>query len=220
MNASTSSRFASFELLRIVIPGIYFTFLVFVLIIAFELPYFLFESPFISSVFFVVTSLLAGLSFYAKETPKKRKAFQANQPSLFILDRSREISSATPLTEDEARRLYFYILNHHMPLTVHDKVFFFGMIYHIMINIRRTSFWFGILGFIGLVVQIVLTHYMTPVSIVAVLLIWLVYFLNVRYNKADRKMQENYLDQIFWLEMNKDIVERMILQRTKSSGAR
>ncbi len=189
MNASTSSRFASFELLRIVIPGMYFTFLTFALIIAFELPYFLFESPFISSVFFIVTSLLAGLSFYAKETPKKRKAFQANQPSLFILNQSREISSATPLTEDEARRLYFYILNHHMPLTVHDKVFFFGMIYHIMINIRRTSFWFGILGFVGLVIQIVVTQYMTPVSIVAVLLIWLVYFLNVRYNKADRKMQ-------------------------------
>lgn len=220
MNNSTSSRFASFELLRIAIPGMYFTFLVLALIIAFELPYFLFESPFISSVFFIVTSLLAGLSFYAKETPKKRKAFQANQPSLFILNRSREISSATPLTEDEARRLYFYILNHHMPLTVHDKVFFFGMIYHIMINIRRTSFWFGILGFIGLIVQIVMTQYMTPVSIVAVLLIWLVYFLNVRYNKADRKMQENYLDQIFWLEMNKEIVDRMILQRTQPSEGR
>ncbi|MBI2427242.1 MAG: hypothetical protein HYV29_00315 [Ignavibacteriales bacterium] len=217
MNNSTSSRFASFELLRIIIPGIYFTFLVLSLIIAFELPYFLFESPFIISVFFIVTSLLAGLSFYAKETPKKRKAFQANQPSLFILNRSREIASAKPLTDDESRRLYFYILNHHMPLTVHDKVFFFGMIYHIMINIRRTSFWFGILGFIGLIIQIVVTQYMTPVSIAAVLLIWLVYFLNVRYNKADRKMQENYLDQIFWLEMNKDIVDNMILQRTQSS---
>lgn len=219
MNSSTSSRFASFELLRIAVPGMYFTFLIFALIIAFELPYFLFESPFTSFLFFIVTSMLAGLSFYAKETPKKRKAFQSNQPSLFILNRSREISSARPLTEDEARRLYFYILNHHMPLAVHDKVFFFGMIYHIMINIRRTSFWFGILGFVGLIAEIVLTQYMTPVSIISVLLIWLVYFINVRYNKADRKMQENYLDQIFWLEMNKDIVERMILQRTHPAGA-
>jgi hypothetical protein len=37
--------------------------------------------------------------------------------------------------------------------------------------------------------------------------VWLVYLLNVRYNKADRKMQENYQDQIFWLQMNNDVVE-------------
>lgn len=213
---SSSSRFALFEFWRIIVPGIYFTFLVVVLAIAFELPYFLFDSPFVSLTIFFVTSLVAGLTFYAKETPKKRKAFQSNQPSLLILNRSREISSHKPLTEDEARRLYFYILNHHMPLTVHDKIFYFGMIYHIMINIRRTSFWFGVLGFLGLIVEIVMTNYLTPVSIVSVLLIWLVYFLNVRYNKADRKMQENYLDQIFWLEMNKELVDTMIRQRTES----
>lgn len=210
------SRFATYELLRIIVPGVYFTFLVMVLIIAFELPYFLFEPAFILAIAFIVTSLIAGLTLYAKETPKKRKAFQSNQPSLVILNRSREISANKPLTEDEARRLYFYILNHHMPMTVHDKVFYFGMIYHIMINIRRTSFWFGIIGFLGLIIEIVLTNYMTPVSILSVLLIWLVYFLNVRYNKADRKMQENYTDQIFWLEMNKELVDSMIRQRAGS----
>jgi len=217
MNIQSPSRFAAFECIRIIIPGVYFVFIAFALIIAFELPLYLFESASAAALIFFTASLIAGLSFYAKETPKKRKAFLSNQPSMYILNRSREISAAKPLTEDEARRIYFYILNHHMPITVHDKIFFFGMIYHIMISIRRASFWFGLLGFAGLLLQIVLTSYMTPVSIAVVLLIWCIYLFNVRYNKADRKMQENYLDQIFWLEMNKEIVDVLITRRTQHS---
>lgn len=213
MPTESSSRFSTFEIIRIIVPGMYLMFLVMVLIVSFELPFLLFESSGIVFVIFIITSIVAGLSFYSKETPKKRKAFQTNQPSLYILERSRVISSHHPVTEDEARRLYFYILNHEMPAVIHDKIFFFGMIYHIMINIRRTSFWFGIIGFIGIIIQIILTQYMTPISVITVLLIWLVYFFNVRFNKADRKMQENYLDQIFWLEMNSDLVDKMILHR-------
>jgi hypothetical protein len=32
----------------------------------------------------------------------------------------------------------------------------------------------------------------------------------VKYNKADRKMQENYLDQIFWLRMNEDLLKDIL----------
>ena len=42
---------------------------------------------------------------------------------------------------------------------------------------------------------------------------WAVYFLNVRYNKADRKMQENYQDQIFWLQMHDDLVVDLLKKR-------
>jgi hypothetical protein len=210
---SHSTRFATFEFFRIIVPGIYFALLLSILAVVFEFPFFLFDSSGMMFILFSVVTLVSGLTLYAKETPKHRKAFQANQPSSFVLERSRQISSRQPLTPDEARRLYFYILNHHMPVTTHDKVFFFGMVYHIMINIRRTSFWFGMLGFAGLILQIVLTQFMTPASVVAVLVVWLVYFLNVRYNKADRKMQENYLDQIFWLEMNAETVDQLIRRR-------
>lgn len=213
-----SSRFSTFEFFRILVPGAYFVTLAAVLLVAFEIPYFLFDSPGFMLLLFLAASMIAGLSFYSKETSKKRKAFQTNQPSTYILERSRRISAQRPLTADEARQLYFYILNHHLPLTIHDKIFFFGMIYHIMITIRRTSFWFGLAGFGGLVLQIAMTRYMTPASVTAVLIIWLVYFLNVRYNKADRKMQENYLDQIFWLEMNSEIIDRLIRQRIQSDS--
>jgi len=29
----------------------------------------------------------------------------------------------------------------------------------------------------------------------------------VKYNKADRKMQDNYQDQIFWLQMNEELIK-------------
>jgi hypothetical protein len=167
--------------------------------------------------FFFLSSVVAGLSFYSRETPKKRKAFQENQPSMYILNRSRVLGEVRPLTEDESRRLYFYILNHHMPVTFHDKIFFFGMVYHVMINIRRTSFWFGIAGLAGLIIAIALTGHAEGHTAAAVLIIWMVYGLNVRHNKADRKMQENYQDQIFWLELNKETVDALIIQRAHIS---
>ncbi len=211
----SSSRFATFEIVRIVVPGAYCMFLIFAFSIGFGIDVQQFVPWGSGALLFFIGSIVAGLSFYSKETPKKRKAFQANQPSLFILNRSREISSADPLTEEDARRLYFYILNHLMSITVHDKIFFFGMIYHIMINMRRTSFWFGIAGIISLVVQIALYQQTSVSAVSIVVLVWFVYGMNVRYNKADRKMQENYQDQIFWLEMNKEIVDTLIVRRTQ-----
>ncbi len=209
------TRFSTFEIIRILVPGAYFIFLAYALSIGFEITLLPFASWAFGLPLFLLGSLVAGLSFYYKETPKKRKAFQTNQPSIYILERSREISAAAPLTEDDARHLYFYILNHLMPVTVHDKIFFFGMIYHIMINIRRTSFWFGIAGILALIIQIAMLQQtsLSAVSVVAV--IWFVYGMNVRHNKADRKMQENYQDQIFWLEMNKHTVDTLINQRIK-----
>ncbi len=211
----SSSRFASFEFLRIIIPGSYSVLLIVFLYNAFvgsNGHYILLE---FSTPLFILSSIVAGLSFYSKESPKKRKAFQTNQPSNFILVRSRELFPANPLTEDESRRLYFYILNHHIPITMHDKIFFFGMVYHIMINIRRTSFWFGVFGIIGIIIQIAIVQQSNIFTASTVLIIWMIYILNVRYNKADRKMQENYLDQIFWLEMNIEIVDSLIHKHRK-----
>jgi hypothetical protein len=38
----------------------------------------------------------------------------------------------------------------------------------------------------------------------------ILYLIFVKYNKADRKMQENYLDQIFWLRMNEDLLKDIL----------
>ena len=95
-----------------------------------------------------------------------------------------------------------------MPSAFHEKVFFFGTVYHIMIQIRRTSFLFAILSLVCLAALtaagIALLEQQGLISFC--IIIWLIYLLNVKYNKADRKMQENYQDQIFWLQMNGDLI--------------
>jgi len=210
---SAGVRFGTYETLRILVPGFYFIFLSYVYLAVFTLSFYPFDTWEIGIPTFLIGGLLAGLTLYAKESPKKRKAFQTNQPSQYILERSRRVKDAPAMNEDEARQLYFYVLNHYMPTAAHEKIFFFGTIYHIMISIRRTSFGFGIVGLVLLAVDFGLKSHFFIQSVIPVLLVWVIYVVNVRYNKADRKMQENYQDQIFWLSMNTQLVDGLIAQR-------
>lgn len=116
------------------------------------------------------------------------------------------------LSEDEARRLYFYILNNHIPGVFHEKIFFFGTVYNIMIQIRRTSFWFAVVSLVVAAFELAEGRSLRELQalILFTIVVWLIYLLNVRYNKADRKMQENYQDQIYWLQMNNDVVEKVL----------
>jgi hypothetical protein len=121
-----------------------------------------------------------------------------------------------PLDETNARRLYFYILNDLMPAGFQDKIFFFGMIYYVMISIRRASFWFTFIGIILLLVKFSATDHFFIEGIIPVAFVGVIYVLNVRYNKADRKMQENFQDQIFWLTMNQELVDELIIRQQKT----
>jgi hypothetical protein len=210
MNNTQTSSFGLYEATRILVPGFYFASLS-------AMFYYSFVSRYISfplehgywTVLFLFLVLVSGLTMYAKETTKRRRAFVENQPSAFLQDIARHSSATNILNEAEARHLYFYILNHFIPPAFHEKVFFFGTVYHIMIQIRRTSFWFAILSIICLAVQIALGIALVDQQglVFFCLLVCLTYLLNVKYNKADRKMQENYQDQIFWLQMNSGIVK-------------
>jgi 4-hydroxybenzoate polyprenyltransferase len=85
-----------------------------------------------------------------------------------------------------------------------------------MIQIRRTSLWFSVLATLiaaALVMQGVALQALYGLLVFAAI-VWVLYLLNVRYNKADWKMQENYRDQIYWLEMNNDLVETIIRKRS------
>jgi hypothetical protein len=210
MNNIQTSSFGLYEATRILVPGFYFASLS-------AMFFYSFVSRYISfpiehgywTVLFLFLVLISGLTMYAKETTKRRRAFVENQPSAFLQDIVRHYSATNILNEAEARQLYFYILNHFIPPAFHEKVFFFGTVYHIMNQIRRTSFWFAILSIICLAVQIALGIALVDQQglVFFCLLVCLTYFLNVKYNKADRKMQENYQDQIFWLQMNGGIIK-------------
>jgi hypothetical protein len=219
MNNTQTSSFGLYEATRILVPGFYFASLSAMFFNSFVSRYILFPMDHgYWTVLFLFLVLVSGLTMYAKETTKRRRAFVENQPSAFLQDIVRHYSAASILDEAEARQLYFYILNHFIPPAFHEKVFFFGTVYHIMIQIRRTSFWFAILSIICLAVQIALGITLVDQQglVSFCLLVCLIYLLNVKYNKADRKMQENYQDQIFWLQMNGEIIKGLFEKYDRS----
>jgi hypothetical protein len=221
MNSSSSS-FGSYEAMRILVPGYYFATLFMCLTWALA-------GAFGRTVelgglqlllVFIAVGLISGLTLYAKEGTKRRKAFQENQPSLYLKTKARSMADLPVMEEAEARQLYFYILNNHIPSIFHEKIFFFGTIYHIMIQIRRTSLWFAVLATLsalGFAYGSPNGQSVSALSLFATV-VWLIYLLNVRYNKADRKMQENYKDQIYWLEVNNDLVETLLRKLRPSSS--
>lgn len=222
MDQRSSSAFGLFESIRILVPGFYFAALLLFFAWSFLSRFAGFvPQGFSLTLLFIFVTLVAGLTMYAKETAKRRRAFVENQPSNFLKERSKLLKNTEMLDDASARKLYFYILNHHVPASFHDKIFFFGTIYHIMILMRRTTFWFAIASLVGLLIQIAEGRSLSEQSLAVVfaVVVWLIYALNVRYNKADRKMQENYQDQIFWLEMNHELVETTIRQFSRSRSA-
>jgi membrane protein implicated in regulation of membrane protease activity len=214
------SSFGFYETMRIILPGFYFASLLFLywgfflrLLLPVEI------GPFLVLVIFILVVLLSGLTMYAQESTKRRRAFQENQPSTYIQTKARMLSDIEPLSDDETRKFYFYLLNTVIPAAFHDKIFFFGTVYHIMIHIRRTSLWFGCF-FLGSIVAALTVHYPLEYLLglaILTFMVWGVYLLNVRYNKADRKMQENYQDQVYWLSMNDDLVQELLRKRGKAN---
>ncbi|HEY6953455.1 MAG TPA: hypothetical protein VI758_13700 [Bacteroidota bacterium] len=222
MEQRTSTTFGLYEGLRIVVPGFYFaTVLLFFWWCFFPPAEMNTGHGTAFLLLFLFVTVVSGLTMYAKETAKRRKAFVENQPSNFLKERSKLLKNTELLDDQSARRLYFYLLNNHVPPAFHDKIFFFGTIYHIMILLRRTTFWFALAALAALLIRLATGHPLADQApgVVFVGTVWLIYLFNVRYNKADRKMQENYQDQIFWLEMNHELVETTIRQYSKSRAA-
>ncbi|OGU62474.1 MAG: hypothetical protein A3H45_11000 [Ignavibacteria bacterium RIFCSPLOWO2_02_FULL_55_14] len=211
-----NTRFGTYEAFRIIVPGAYAALML-------ALFHWSFLERWLGSAgspgqhvaLFVFFALSAGITMYARETPKRRRAFAENQPSLHVQHLARSMKGAEPLSDDDARRLYFYLLNMHIPPFMHDKVFFFGTVYHIIVHLRRTTFWFGVVAAASLLIHLASGGVLGDVRGLVLFTVasWLVYVLNVRYNKADRNMQENYQDQILWLEMNRSLVEKLLRDR-------
>jgi len=211
MNQSHSSSFGLYEVFRILIPGFYFSSLSLIFYYAFLYQYFSIDIHPLMIIYFLFI-LVSGLTMYAKETTKKRRAFIENRPSEYLQNLIRQTKSSQLLDEDESRQLYFYILNHYFPTFFHEKVFFFGTVYHIMIQIRRSTFWFTILSLLCISIQIAMGISLDKQQglVAFTIFISILYLIFVKYNKADRKMQENYLDQIFWLRMNEDLLKDIL----------
>ena len=216
----SSSGFGVYEGLRILLPGFYCVTLAWLYgIVAFDLDFF-FTGSSVSSLLILISGSVAGLLLYATEGSKRRKAFRENQPSQHILELSRTVNVTPPIDEQEAQRLYFFILNSYMPVSFHQRIFFFGMVFHVLTTIRRVTLFYALSGcaILGIFVALGRPENVTTSLIGMILFLGFVYLVNARFNKADRKMQENYLDQIEWLTMNQRLV-LYIIQHHEAPGA-
>ena len=145
-NKEQLTHFAKYEFVRIIVPGLYFIFLMILFSEVFEIYLFPFSKTQLLYPLLFIGGIVSGLTLYALESSKKRKAFQTNQPSLYIIERSRIITPNFPLTETEAQRLYYYILNNSVPPILHEKIFTFGILFHVLSNIRRITLWFAVIA--------------------------------------------------------------------------
>jgi hypothetical protein len=220
MRPSGRHSYGRYEAIRVLVPAFYLALLVLLFYWAYFSRAFSAElSPgqILAMVTFVV--LAAAMSIYGKEVPKRRKAFATNQPSFHISTRARTMKDVPLLDDDEARRVYFYILNTYVPDSFQEKIFFFGTVYTVLITMRRITLWFAGLGTVAAIgeftVGSVLAHEQGLMLLTTAL--WIVYAMTVYYKKAERKMQENYQDQIFWLQMNDPVVKE-VLDRLKSTS--
>ena len=211
-----NTRFASFEAARVLVPGT--TFALLLALYAWSFLEVRLGGPWPwgpQAAAFVFAALASGLTMYAREAPKRRRAFQSNQPSSHVQQIARGLKGADALSDDEARKFYFHLLNHYMPPVAHDKIFFFGTVYHIMVHVRRTTFWFGLLTVVSILWHLTEGGVLSEISGLVLLCIsvWTVYALNIGSNKADRNMQESYHDQILWMETNRPLIEKLLRTR-------
>ena len=212
--------YGRYEAIRIFVPALYMALLLllflwasFARVLATEL------STGQTIALFAAAVLIAAMSLYGKEVPKRRKAFWTNQPSFYLSTRARTMKDMPLLSDEEARRVYFYILNSYVPDSFLEKIFFFGAVYAILITMRRITLWFASLGTLAIIAQLLQGSILAAMQALVLLTttLWLVYALAVYYNKAERKIQENYQDQIFWLQMNDQVVQE-VLEKTKSAS--
>jgi len=143
------------------------------------------------------------------------------------------------LKYDERTRLYFYIFNNFVPQTFHEIVLFRGALYYCVTYVWLISGILGVVGFatvlmFGAVCMLRGPHSLwicgselvpEPRRICALIiystsltLIWLfLKYLNMgktdKLNRFDRMLTIIFRDQIEWLELNKPLVEHLLINR-------
>lgn len=217
-NKNQQTFFSKYEFIKIILPGTYFIFLMILTTEIFDIYFFPFSEYQFIWPLILLGGTVVGLTLYSLDGSKKRRAFQLNQPSLYIQSRCKNILPNNPITEYEAEQLYFYLLNNFIPSVLHDKIFTFGMIFYVINTIRRITLWFciGSIILIGFSFDSIFGFFSYKGFFVA--LLWVVYFINSTYNKADRKMQQNYEAQIMWLQMNHSIIDTTLKTYIKTKA--
>ncbi|HEY4612057.1 MAG TPA: hypothetical protein VII11_03665, partial [Bacteroidota bacterium] len=100
MNQSSHTAFGVYEFFRITVPGFYVAALTVLLYRCFVQTFLIAQlHPAMLLFLFLFLIIVAGLTLYANETTKRRKAFLENQPSRYLSDKARTMKNMPLLDE-------------------------------------------------------------------------------------------------------------------------
>jgi hypothetical protein len=236
MESVSKLSFGINETLRIIVPGYY-------LLAALSLylhvisPKLLVEG-FPGSFVAIVAGLILGLILYSFNHPNRRDAYKRGLPSAELIKRSKALATTDvpALNEDQARQLYFYILNNFMPQTFHEVVMVKGALYYCITYLREISASLALLGLLTAAVAYIhhcfqgvwawswcgFDYFVNGWRICGMLFytiaqfviyICLSYHSPAKENRADAMLHGIYDDQIKWMEMNSFLVDDLIIRQ-------
>jgi len=152
-NMSVPIRFGTYEVFRIILPGLYFTGLSCLILYLFcptRHAFLEFSRHQIFVVSIIAGSIFAGLILYEYDHPKRIKAYESlEMPSEYLkkklCDKCWFPCENRIKDKGEAIDTYFYILFEIFSASAQQRIFYIGSVYHVLADIRMLSFVFGIL---------------------------------------------------------------------------
>jgi hypothetical protein len=231
MESISKLSFGINETLRIIVPG-YYLLAALSLYLHVICPKLLAES-FPGSFVAIVAGLILGLILYSFNHPNRRDAYKRGLPSAELMKRSKTLKGATALDKNQAKQLYFYILNNFMPQTFHEVVMVKGALYYCITYVREISASLALLGLLTAAVAYIhhcfhgvwawswcgFDFFVNGWRICGMLLYIVVQFVTYvclwyhspnEENRADAMLHGIYDDQIKWMEMNSPLVNDLI----------
>lgn len=234
MESVSKLSFGINETLRVIVPGYY---LLAALSVYFHV---ICSKPlaesFPDSFVAIVAGLILGLILYSFNRPNRRDAYNRGLPSAELIERSKTLRGATALDKDQAKQLYFYILNNFMPQTFHEVVMVKGALYYCITYVREISASLAFLGLLTAAVAYIhhcvrgawawswcgFDFFGTGWRVCGILLYTIIqivicfclgYHSSKKENRADAMLRGIYDDQIKWIRMNALLVDDLITRQ-------
>jgi len=223
---SLPAQFASYEFLRILLPG-YFAFegvVVYLWLFLPELLGALTTNGAFFGILFVLGGVFCGLILYAIDYPARRKIFKESRPlAQFVVDRANSCRYGCRLPKEELEKnahvMYWFVLDTRVPPQRRQRIYYFGSIYHIYSDIRLIMF----VMIVGILTTLaakspslqsctslreLLSISQLPLLVTAILTCALL-FLTV-CNKGDLYWRDGLAGQLLWLKLHPEIVDELI----------
>jgi len=166
------------------------------------------ESSKLSAVTFAGFGLVAGLILYLHYIPHDTKSYRESQPSQYLLERAQQLGVG--MTAEEAKEIYFYLLNNYFPESFRERIFYYGNVYRVAQKTWLISIAFAVLAASTQICYCLLRspnlHWKQQLVFLGILL--LSFFL--LFWRAEKHAIQILKGQIKWLQMRDKLVSSLL----------